>query len=83
MMDCKHASKLMSRALDEKLSLRERVSLKFHLFLCKYCLHFSQQLKALRVTISSICKNIEDDINIKLPSETKTRIVKLITSDVE
>jgi Putative zinc-finger len=80
MMNCKQASQLISRDLDEVLSARERFALKFHLFLCKYCSRFSQQLKALHVAISSMSKNIEDDANVKLPSETKKKIVKSLES---
>lgn len=71
MMNCKQASQLISRGLDESLSKRERFALKFHLFLCKYCSRFSQQLSALHVAINNIGKNIEDDTNITLPKETK------------
>lgn len=75
-MNCKQASQLISRNLDSGVSMRDRVALKFHLLLCKYCSRFSQQLTALNVAISSMRQNIEDDSNIKLPSEAKKRIVK-------
>lgn len=78
MMNCKQASQLISRGLDESLSKRERFALKFHLFLCKYCSRFSQQLSALHVAINNIGKNIEDDTNITLPKETKKRIMDSI-----
>lgn len=80
MMNCKQASQLISRDLDKVLSTRERFALKFHLLLCNYCSRFSQQLKALHVAISNMSKNIEDDTNIKLPSEAKEKIVKSLAS---
>jgi len=81
MMNCKQASQLISRGLDENLSTRERFALKFHLFLCKYCSRFSQQLSALHVAINNMGKNIEDDTNITLPKETKKRIMDSIQSE--
>ncbi len=83
MLNCKQASQLISQGLDKKLSMRERFGLKMHLFICKYCKRFSQQLERLHVTINSIGKNIENDKSITLPTEAKERIVKSIESNIE
>tara|TARA_R110002073_G_scaffold321961_4_gene498320 strand:- start:1046 stop:1288 length:243 start_codon:yes stop_codon:yes gene_type:complete len=48
MLNCKQASQLASRAMDEKLSFWENMSLKLHLFLCRACTQFTQQLVFLR-----------------------------------
>jgi hypothetical protein len=81
MLNCKQASQLVSRALDEELSLRERFALKLHLLICKYCSRFSQQLKTLSVAINKIGKTIENDTNIKLPTGTKNKIAKSLESE--
>ena len=78
MLNCKQASQLISQGLDKKLSMRERFALQLHLLICKYCKRFSQQLKKLHVTISSIGKHIETDESIQLPTETKASILKSI-----
>ena len=83
MMNCKQASQLISRGLDTTLSKRERFALKLHLFVCKYCSRFRQQLTALNVAISKMGKQIEDDPNIQLPEKTKARIVKALDSDAK
>lgn len=80
-MDCKQASQLISRNLDEKLSIRDRFALKFHLFLCKYCSRFSQQLSALNVAFSKMGKSIEDDDSITLPTARKNKIVESIETE--
>ena len=81
MFKCKQASQLVSRALDKKLSMRERFTLKLHLLMCKHCSRVSQQLNTLNVAISSIGKTIEDDASITLPPETKNRISQLLESE--
>lgn len=81
MLKCKQASQLVSRALDEKLSMRELIGLKFHLLICKYCSRFSQQLNTLNVAISNIGKTIEGDTSITLPTETKNRIAQSLESE--
>ncbi len=80
MLNCKQASQLISRSLDEKLPMRKRFSLNLHLLLCKYCSRFSQQLQTLHVAIHNISSSIEDDTSIKLSSETKKEIVKSLAS---
>lgn len=80
MMNCKQASQLISRTLDETLSIRERFALKLHLYLCKYCSRFSQQLHNLHIALHNMGKSIEDDTSIKLSSERKKEIVNSLAS---
>lgn len=80
MIDCKQASQLISKSLDRRLSLRERLSLRLHTFICDACRRFGQQLRTLRVALKRMNDNIENDTNITLPSETKARIAKSIDS---
>lgn len=76
MLKCKDISQLVSRSLDSKLSLRERFGLKMHLFICKNCMRFSQQLQKLNVSIANMQKSVENDTNIKLPLKAKNKIIK-------
>ena len=79
-MNCKQASQVISQSLDRKLSLRERLALKFHLVICKACKQFNQQLIALRSTFNRLTATIENDTSIRMPSETKSRLLKSIES---
>jgi argininosuccinate lyase len=83
MLTCKQASQIISQSLERKLSWNERFALKLHLFICKYCLRFSQQLHTLRVALKRINENVENDTNIRMPSETKARIAKSIESVID
>ena len=79
-MNCVQASKVISQSLERKLTLRERLALKFHLFICNACKQFNQQLIALRLTFKKLTATIENDTNIQMPSETKNRLLKSIES---
>lgn len=79
-MDCKQASQVISQSLDRRLTLRERVALKCHLFICNACKHFNQQLMALRSAFKKLNVTIENDNSIQMPSETKKRLLKSIES---
>ncbi|MEO7444802.1 MAG: hypothetical protein ABIT96_11575 [Ferruginibacter sp.] len=43
MLNCKEATLLVIKKEQGKLGLMNRLSLSFHLFLCKYCRWFSRQ----------------------------------------
>ena len=79
-MNCKQASKVISQSLERKLTLSERLALKFLLFICNACKQFNQQLIALRSTFNKLTATIENDTNIRMPSETKSRLLKSIES---
>ncbi|MCZ6618876.1 MAG: zf-HC2 domain-containing protein [Gammaproteobacteria bacterium] len=48
MLTCKEISQLASESLDRTLTLRERFTLKIHLFRCDMCSRYVRQLKFLR-----------------------------------
>lgn len=50
MLNCRQAAELISRTLDEKLTLRQRIGLRLHLLHCALCRHYREQLGFLRAT---------------------------------
>jgi hypothetical protein len=80
MLNCQQASQMISQSLDRRLTWRERFNLRLHLLICTYCSRFSQQLITLRSAFKRIGEQIEQDENILLPIETKTRIAKELDS---
>nr|WP_010130426.1 zf-HC2 domain-containing protein [Microbulbifer agarilyticus] len=56
MMDCKQATRLLSEQQDRNLSRREKFALKFHVFMCKACRNFGQQMGTLRDLARSYAK---------------------------
>ena len=83
MLSCKNASQIISQSLDRPLTMRERFALKLHLLICKYCKQFSQQLHAIRVALKLASSAIENDDTIKMPSETKNRLMQSIESSYD
>jgi len=45
---CREATRLQSEAMDRPLHLRQRVGLCIHLFLCRWCRRYGQQIGFLR-----------------------------------
>jgi hypothetical protein len=46
--NCREAARLQSEALDHPLGLGQRVGLRLHLVLCKWCRRYGTQLRFLR-----------------------------------
>lgn len=83
MLNCKQTSQLVSQSLDRRLTLQERFAVRLHLWICKYCKRFSQQLLALRVGMQRMTKLIEEDTQLHMPSESKARIAKSLESEMK
>ena len=47
---CREATRLQSAALDHPLCWRQRLGLRIHLWLCRWCHRYGRQLKFLRHT---------------------------------
>ena len=80
MLDCKQASNIISQSLDRSLTARERFALKLHLFICKYCRYFNQQMQTLLVALKKMTSTIEDDNTIEMPSTAKKRIADMVAA---
>lgn len=48
MLSCRGATATASRAMDQPIPWRERISLRFHLIMCVSCARFERQLHFLR-----------------------------------
>ena len=74
MLNCKRASQLASRAMDEKLPLWENIMLKMHVLLCHSCTNFTRQLIFLR----KASRRSKTNLDFQLTDEAKQRIAKAL-----
>ena len=54
MMNCKHATQLISQQQDRKLGIMERIGLRLHLLICSGCSNFNKQIDFIRVACRRI-----------------------------
>ncbi|MGZ8269557.1 MAG: zf-HC2 domain-containing protein [Methylophilus sp.] len=78
LLNCKQTSQLVSQSLDRRLTWKERLAVRLHLLICKYCARFNRQLLAMRAGLKRLSQAIEQDTNIQLPSDAKARIAKAL-----
>ena len=71
---CREAVRLQSDALDRPLSPRQRLGLRIHLILCRWCRRYGGQIKFLRTAARD---GVEHDVlrmSAALPPEVRERI---------
>jgi len=62
---CKQTVKMMSESLERRLTLRERINVKLHLWICLWCVWYIEHLQLLRTTIRA---KAEQEPNLDSPS---------------
>jgi hypothetical protein len=84
MLNCKEATRLVSESLDRKLPFHQRIGIRIHLFMCKFCSRYEQQLMYLRKTLRSQAMHDEDtESYISLPPETRKRIKNFLHDNLD
>lgn len=65
---CEIISQKISRSMDEKISLKERLQIRIHTFGCVLCARYRDQLITMRRMIENYSKKVQEDIG--QPTET-------------
>ena len=79
---CRQAARLQSDALERPLSASQRVGLRFHLFVCKWCRLYGEQLRFLKDATQSHTDEMTEAIPQNLSAEARERIkLKLRASE--
>ena len=75
MFNCQNVSELVSKEMDNGLSLFKRISMWFHLMMCRHCSRNRKQMHGLRETAQFSQKGWEDNDTLpSMPFETKERL---------
>ena len=78
---CKEATRLQSAALDRQLTLRQRLGLRIHLVLCKWCRRYGKQITFLRSATQRCAQDDQHSPPQILPPETRARIKRKLQAD--
>lgn len=79
MITCKESTYLISKKQQDSLSLTEKMQLRFHLMMCKYCRRFANQIDFISKAIVRLRSKIEKQSTyISLSDEQKMRIKKAL-----
>ncbi len=81
MLTCKEVSQLVSESLDRNLPLRQRIAVRLHLFRCKICSRYREQMLFLRNAARLYAKETEEATGLpgaSLSSEARQRMKQLM-----
>ena len=81
MFNCRKVTQMVSESMDRKLPLYQRVMIRTHLLMCKYCARFRDQLLMMRELSSR--QETDDsklDPSAVLPPEARERIKQKLKS---
>lgn len=79
MLTCKDASGLVSEAQDRPLGVRERWSLRLHLWMCANCRRYERQIRFLRKALRAWALDSEMGLpGPELPASARDRIGKAL-----
>ena len=75
---CKQMAPVMSESLERQLTLRERVTLKLHLWVCVWCVWYLENLRTMRDALHARGAREEEpgevDSAVRLSEEARERI---------
>ncbi len=83
MLSCKEVSQLVSESLDRKLSWQQRLAVRVHLLMCRFCSRFRRQMLFLREAVHHQPTAIEEADAVSGPAlstEARERIKRLLQS---
>ena len=84
LLECQEVSRLVTHSMDEPLTLRQRLRVRWHLLICRYCRNFQKQVFLLRNILRRKSKTTleEDKQEIHLSKEAKERITKALREKI-
>ena len=81
MFNCKDVSLKVSESLDRKLPFYQRMMIRFHMMMCRYCARFQQQLLLIK-QIARYAKPLESttEDSVKLSEDARSRLKQTLKS---
>lgn len=80
---CRQASRHQSEALDHRLPILQRVGLRIHLLLCKWCRRYGKQIRFLRDAAHHHPDELVEPAPQKLPDAFRERMKQRLRAEEE
>ena len=74
MLSCKQVTRLVSLSYEKRLSWPERVGVRMHLLMCRFCRRFAQQMRFLHAACYSFQQALQENDTIYLSQAARLRI---------
>ena len=83
MLACKNTSRLISEGQERQLSLRERINLRLHVWMCNNCRRFEKQIVIMRKVMHRKWTQDTPPTNNQLPGEARERIRQTLKENIK
>ena len=83
MLTCKKTSHLVSEGQERELSLKERINLRLHIWMCNKCRRFERQIVQMRSIMRKDWTQDANPTDKKMPSESHDRIRKTLEKHID
>ena len=86
MRSCKEITTLVSESLDRRLPFGERLAVRFHLMMCRFCSRYRKQLLVLRVVVNRCVQEMEPSKTrnpFSLSEEARSRIRRVLADHLD
>lgn len=80
-MSCDGDTDLFSASMDTDLSRLDRFAVRLHATFCKGCRRYRKQVLQLRQMLRSIDETMQNSDALKLPAESRQRMLLALRSD--
>ena len=80
MINCKQATQLVSNGIDQSLGLPQRMGLKLHLLICRYCRNYARHLHFIHRIAGDLDLHIEHHEHT-LPPQSRMKLKQLIDNN--
>ena len=81
---CQQTVEKISQSMDRRLTLRERIDLKLHIWICAWCQWYMEQLGAIRATArakGAESPDLDSPSTAALSSEARERIKRKLAGE--
>ena len=76
---CKQTTEIISQQMERSLSLRERMLLKLHLWVCAWCQWYLEHLQIMRNTLRATANDDGATMTATLSADARERITRKIS----
>ena len=73
-MNCRQVTRLVSQAMDTRLSCYQRLGVRLHLVYCVWCRRYAAQLRFLRKSVSTLSRLPPEAGTTRLTTEAKEQM---------
>jgi hypothetical protein len=81
--NCREASRLQSESLDHTLTPLQRFGLRVHLFLCKWCRRYGNQIRFLRRAAHEHPDRVAEATSSTLSPEARERLKRALRDEAK